>query len=331
MSEWVAAEDPVGPNPHGLPLEPAAQAFVEASEALPYLYRLPVAQARRMMEELQSSSAARPVVQEQTHLLQTGAHGPIAVRVVRPPGAVGALPVLVFVHGMGWVWGNAQTHDRLVRELCIGTGAAVVFPEYDLAPEARYPTALEQCYATARWVAACGGELDLDPTRIAVAGDQMGGTLAAALTLLAAQRREFDFCQQVLLYPATDTDFDTGSYRRFGRGYGMRRIQYQWFWDQYAPDPLDRQLPTVAPLRAGEDQLRALPPALVITAEADCLRDEGEAYARRLREAGVPVLAIRYAGITGGFAMLETLRGTHAARSALLQVTHTLKEAFQTS
>jgi acetyl esterase/lipase len=210
----------------------------------------------------------------------------------------------------------------------VGANAAVVFPNYSLSPEAQYPTAIEESYAVATWVAQHGAEANLDPTRIAIAGDSVGGNMSAALTLLAKQRGDVSFVQQVLFYPVTDASFDTDSYHQFAEGYFLRRDAMQWFWDQYTIDTAQRAEITASPLRASIDELAGLPPALVITGEADVLRDEGEAYANKLRAAGVPVTAVRYQGIIHDFVMLNALRGTHAASAALAQAISTLSAAL---
>jgi acetyl esterase/lipase len=228
------------------------------------------------------------------------------------------------------VFGNAHTHDRLVRELAIGADAAVVFPEYALSPEARYPVAIEQNYAVARWVVTDGAAHRLDPARIAVAGDSVGGNMSAALTLMAKDRGDVPLAAQVLFYPVTDASFDTGSYHQFATGYFLRRDAMQWFWDQYTTDPAQRAEITASPLRASTGQLAGLPPALVITAEADVLRDEGEAYASKLRAADVPVVATRYLGIIHDFVMLNALRGTNAADAAIGQAADYLRHALRT-
>ncbi|KQW12335.1 alpha/beta hydrolase [Streptomyces sp. Root369] len=312
-------------------LEPAAQAFAEATANPPYLFDLGPAEGRKTVDEVQSGEIAKPAVDEEWVTVQGGPTGSVRTRIVKPAGATGTLPVVIYLHGAGWVFGNAHTHDRLVRELAVGTGAAVVFPEYDLSPEARYPVAVEQNYAVARWVVEQGAAKGLDATRIAVAGDSVGGNMTAALTLMAKERGDVPLVQQVLFYPVTDASFDTGSYRQFAEGYFLRRDAMQWFWDQYTTDEKQRAEITASPLRASVDQLRDLPPALVITAEADVLRDEGEAYANRLREAGVPVTAVRYQGIIHDFVMLNALRGTHAAEAAIAQAVSTLRTAFTAS
>ncbi|MFF4752709.1 alpha/beta hydrolase [Streptomyces sp. NPDC002514] len=311
-------------------LEPAAAAFAEATANPPYLFDLGPVEGRKAVDDVQSGAVDKPRVDEEWITVQGGPTGSVKARVVRPAGADGPLPVVLYIHGAGWVFGNAHTHDRLVRELAVGTRAAVVFPEYDLSPEARYPTAVEQNYAVARWIVTDGPAKNLDATRIAVAGDSVGGNMAAALTLMAKDRGDVPLVQQVLFYPVTDAAFDTGSYHQFAEGYFLRRDAMQWFWDQYTTDPEDRARITASPLRATTDQLTGLPPALVITAEADVLRDEGERYAGKLRQAGVPVTAVRYQGVIHDFVMLNALRETNAAEAAITQAVTTLRTALGT-
>ncbi|RSN49451.1 esterase [Amycolatopsis sp. WAC 04197] len=310
-------------NPHNLALEPAAQAFVEATATPPFLFQLPPEEGRKAVDEVQGGDVELPAADVET----THVDG-VEVRIVRPQGVAGPLPVIVYIHGAGWVFGNFHTHERLVRELAVGAGAAVVFPEYDRSPEARYPVAIEQNYAVAKWVAEHGAENGLDGTKIAIAGDSVGGNMTAALTLLAKQRGDVTFRQQVLFYPVTDASFETESYRRFAEGYFLALDGMKWFWDQYTTDPAQRAEITASPLRASLDELAGLPPALVITAEADVLRDEGEAYAAKLRQAGVPVTAVRYQGIVHDFVMLNTLRETHAAEAAIKQAIGVLRTAL---
>ncbi|MER5932384.1 alpha/beta hydrolase [Streptomyces sp. NPDC002054] len=309
-------------------LEPAAAAFAEATATPPFLFQIPPAEGRKAVDEVQSGEIALPEVDVEWVTVPGGPTGEVRARIVRPAGAAGPLPVIVYIHGAGWVFGNAHTHDRLVRELAVGTGAAVVFPEYDRSPEHRYPVAIEQNWTVARWVVTHGATKNLDPARIAVAGDSVGGNMSAALTLMAKERGGLDLLQQVLFYPVTDAAFDTGSYHQFAEGYFLRRDGMQWFWDQYTTDETERAEITASPLRATTEQLTGLPPALVITAEADVLRDEGEAYANKLRTAGVPVTAVRYQGIIHDFVMLNALRETHAADSAINLATTTLRTAL---
>ncbi|MGI5288786.1 alpha/beta hydrolase [Nonomuraea polychroma] len=312
-------------------LEPAAAAFAEATANPPYLFDLGPAEGRKVVDEVQSGDIGEPEVAEEWVTVQGGPTGSVQARIVRPADADGQLPVIVYIHGAGWVFGNAHTHDRLVRELAVGARAAVVFPEYDLSPEARYPIAIEQNYTVARWIVTDGAAHGLDATRIAVAGDSVGGNMSAALTLMAKERGDVPLVQQVLFYPVTDASFDTGSYHQFATGYFLRRDAMQWFWDQYTTDEAQRAEITASPLRASLDELAGLPPALVITAEADVLRDEGEAYANKLRQAGVPVTAVRYQGIIHDFVMLNALRETHAAGAAINQAISTLRTALGTA
>ncbi|MFD0277395.1 alpha/beta hydrolase [Kitasatospora sp. NPDC127111] len=309
-------------------LEPAAAAFAQATAEPPYLFELTPAEGRKAVDEVQSGGTALPAVDEEWITVQGGPTGSVRARIVRPAGAGGTLPVILYIHGAGWVFGNAHTHDRLVRELAVGAGAAVVFPEYDLSPEARYPVAIEQNYAVARWIVEQGGGKGLDGARLAVAGDSVGGNMSAALTLMAKERGDVPLTHQVLFYPVTDANFDTGSYHEFATGYFLRRDGMQWFWDQYTTDPAQRAEITASPLRATTEQLTGLPPALVITGEADVLRDEGEAYADKLRAAGVPVTAVRFQGIIHDFVMLNALRGTHAAEAAIGLAVRTLRDAL---
>ena len=311
-------------------LEQAAAEFAAATANPPYLFDLGPVEGRKAVDEVQSADIPEPAVDEEWITVTGGPTGSVRARIVKPAGTSGTLPVILYIHGAGWVFGNAHTHDRLVRELAVGAGAAVVFPEYDLSPEARYPVAIEQNYAVARWIVTDGAAKGLDSARIAVAGDSVGGNMAAALTLMAKERGDVPLVQQVLFYPVTDASFDTGSYHQFAEGYFLRRDAMQWFWDQYTTDPAQRAEITASPLRATTEQLAGLPAALVVTGEADVLRDEGEAYANKLRQAGVPVTAVRYQGIIHDFVMLNALRGTHAAQAAITEAVTTLRGAFGT-
>ncbi|WP_371575857.1 alpha/beta hydrolase [Streptomyces sp. NBC_01314] len=326
MSDAFKPVQPVQPV-----LEPAAAAFAEATANPPFLFELPPAEGQKAVDEVQSGEISKPEIDEEWVTVSGGPTGSVRARIVRPAGAEGVLPVVLYIHGAGWVFGNAHTHDRLVRELAVGANAALVFPEYDLSPEARYPVAIEQNYAVAKWVVEQGATKDLDGARLAVAGDSVGGNMTAALTLMAKERGDVPLVQQVLFYPVTDAAFDTGSYHQFATGYFLRRDGMQWFWDQYTTDEAERARITASPLRASVEELKDLPPALVITGEADVLRDEGEAYANKLREAGVPVTAVRFQGIIHDFVMLDALRGTHAAEAAITLATGTLRAALHRS
>jgi acetyl esterase len=310
-------------------LEPAAQAFAEATSHRPFLFELPPDEGRKAVDEVQSGPIDALPIDEEWISLPTPA-GDVRVRIVRPSGTTDTLPVVLYIHGAGWVFGDAQTHDRLVRELAIGANAAVVFPDYSRSPEAHYPVAIEQSYATALWIATNGHQKALDSSRLAVVGDSVGGNMTIALTLLAKERGGPRLAAQVLFYPVTDANFETGSYLQFADGYFLQRAGMRWFWDQYTTSEAQRNEITASPLRASLEQLSGLPPALVITGEADVLRDEGEAYANKLRAAGVAVTAVRYQGIIHDFVMLNALRETHAADAAIKQAIAFLREALKT-
>ncbi len=300
-------------------LEPAAREFVEATAQPPFLPDLPVEEGRRTVDSVQDGDVPAPDVDVSDLTITGGPAGEVAIKIYRPAGVSGTLPVIVYTHGAGWVFGDAHTHDRLVRELTVRASAACVFPEYRRAPEAPYPSAIEEVYAALEWVAAKGAEHDLDGTRVALAGDSVGGNMTAAVTLMAKDRGGPSIAAQLLYYPVTDAAFDTDSYHQFAENYWLRRDAMQWFWDQYTTDPAQRAEITASPLRASVEDLAGLPPALVITGEADVLRDEGEAYAAKLRSAGVPVTAVRYQGTIHDFVMVNSLRDTHAAKAATAQ------------
>src|SRR5438128_3474985 len=311
-------------------LEPEAQAFAEAAAKPPLLFTLGPERGRIALDEAQAGLVSTLPVDIEELIIDDGPSEQVALRILRPPHAQAPLPVIVYIHGAGWVFGSMQTHDRLMRELTVGAEAAVVFPEYRLSPEAKYPTALEECYAVAKWVAEHGREHGLDPERLAVAGDSVGGNMAAAVTLLSRERGGPDIRLQLLFYPVTDASFDTASYHEFAEGYHLRRDAMMWYWDQYTRHPTERNEITASPLRASTQQLQGLPPALIITAEADVLRDEGEAYANKLREAGVRVTAVRFQGTIHDFVMLNALAQTAATRGAIALATAWLREGFST-
>jgi acetyl esterase len=309
-------------------LEPAAMRFASQTAEPPFLLDLSVEQARKIVQAVQSGNVPRPAATVEDWAIPGGPSGAVPVRIVRPAGARGVLPVLLYLHGSCWVYGDELTHDRLVRELATRSGAAVVFPCYSRSPEARYPVAIEECYSTLLWVVSRGEEHGLDPRRIAIAGDSVGGNMAAAVTLMTKQRSGPALTAQVLFYPVTDAAFDTESYHRFATGYWLRRDAMQWFWDQYTTDETERAQITASPLRASTGELAGLPPALVIVAEADVLRDEGEAYAAKLRAAGVPVTAVRYRGVVHDFVMVDAMRDTFAAKAATAQAGRFLYQAL---
>jgi acetyl esterase/lipase len=240
------------------------------------------------------------------------------------------MPVILYMHGGGWVLGNARTHDRLVRELAVGARAALAFVEYPNSPEARYPVAVEQGYATAQWITRDGAPKGLDPSRIAVAGESVGGDMTAALCLLAKERGDVHFLHASMYYPVTDAAMNTASYDEFADGPWLTRKAMEWFWDAYIADPAQRSEITASPNRSTIEQLKGLPPTLLIVDEADVLRDQGEAYAAKLRLAGVSVTTVRYDGTCHDFMMLNALSQTRATRAAIAQASAFLRQAFGT-
>ncbi|HEX3795610.1 MAG TPA: alpha/beta hydrolase [Acidimicrobiales bacterium] len=311
-------------------LETQAQEIVDALSNFPPLYEMSPVDARGVIDSVQGAPTERLDVDESwvTVPLEVG---DVRVRIVKPKKATGSLPVILYLHGGGWVLGNAASHDRLVRELAVGVNAAVAFVEYSLAPEAKYPVQNEQAYGAARWITRHGTGEGLDPSRMAVAGDSAGGNMATVLTIMAKQRGDVEFAHQSLFYPATDASMDSESYRVFKDGPYLTANTMAWFWQNYLPDAQLGAEITVSPLRASHDDLQGLPPALVIVDENDVLRDEGEAYASKLREAGVPTTSVRYNGIIHDFMMLNALSGTQSTRAAIAQAVTALRQAFGTA
>jgi acetyl esterase len=308
-------------------LEPAAQEIADATAKPPFLYELGPERARKVLDDIQAAPTSKLDVDEKWVVVPAEV-GEVAVRIVRPLDSTQPLPVILYVHGGGWILGNAGTHDRLVRELAVGVNAAVVFVEYDRSPEARYPVAIEQAYATARWITQHGRSAGLDSSRLAIAGDSVGGNMTAALTILAKQRGDVTFVHQSLYYPVTDAGQDTDSYREFADGPYLTAKAMAWFWDAYLPEKDKRDEITASPLRATVEELAGLPEAFLIVDENDVLRDEGEAYARKLTAAGVRTTSARYSGTLHDFMMLNPVRGTAASTAAVEQAIHVLRKAL---
>ncbi|MFE9627659.1 alpha/beta hydrolase [Streptomyces sp. NPDC006527] len=311
-------------------LEPEAQEIADATANPPFLYELGPEGARKVLDDIQAAPVDKVEVGEDKWITVPAEVGDVRVRLVKPVGAEGPLPVILYIHGGGWILGNSGTHDRLIRELCDGAKAAVAFVEYDRSPEARYPVAIEQAYATAQWVTRNGADEGLDASRMAVAGDSVGGNMTAAVAIMAKQRGDVSFVHQSMYYPVTDAAQDTDSYREFANGPFLTAKAMEWFWDAYIPgNGEQRSEITASPLRATPEELAGLPPALVIVDENDVLRDEGEAYARKLTQAGVPTTSVRYNGIIHDFMMLNPVRPTNATSAAIEQAIRALRKAFK--
>lgn len=253
----------------------------------------------------------------------------VKLHIVKPIGAKENLPVFIYFHGGGWVLGDYPTHRRLVRDLVVESGVAAVFPDYTPSPEAHFPTAIHQAYAATKWVAEHGREIGVNGKKLAVAGNSVGGNMAAVVALMAKDKKGPEIRLQVLLWPVTDANFDNGSYNAFAQDRFLTKNMMVWFWDNYTTKAEDRNSPYASPLRAPIDQLQGLPQTLVQTAGIDVLRDEGEAYARKLDEAGVAVTLTRYEGVIHDWGLLNPLAKLPATRAALLQAGSEIKKALQ--
>lgn len=305
--------------PSPLVLDPLVRRLVEASSAPPFLHELSPVVGRQAVRESQVDRIEDFAVDAVFRVAPVGPSGLVGFWVLRPAGVRGPLPVLFYVHGGAWTLGDAQTHARLVSDLVLGSGVAAVVPEYSRTPEARYPVALEECYALLCWVVGHAAELGLDAGRSAVGGDCAGATLAIALTLLAKSRGGPGIHAQLLYYPLTDARCASPSQRRFAEGYLLTREALRGYWRRYSGDPRQLAEATASPLRASPAELAGLPPALLVTAEADVARDEGEQYAERLRRAGVQVTAARFLGTVHDFVSLTALRDSPPTRAAVRQ------------
>lgn len=298
-----------------------------AAEGASPIYTLTPDEARNTLLRMQSVSVCKPDAQLEDRNIQLGPRT-IHFRIIRPTHSVDRGPVIMYFHGAGWVMGDLATHDRLVRELAVGVDATVVFVDYDRAPQHQYPVAIEEAYAATSYVSEHYAEFGVDSTRLAVAGDSVGGNMATVVSLLAKERSGPPIAGQLLFYPVTNADFETSSYERFADGPWLTRAAMQWFWDQYLPHNNKRSEPTASPLLASLEQLTGLPRALIITAENDVLRDEGEAYGRKLIEAGVEVVTARYNGTIHDFVMLNALSEAAPTRAAVIQAVDFLKRVL---
>ena len=309
--------------------KPAAELAAYLSQG-PALYELPLADVRNAVAGAQAGVPMPDV--DEARVTVPAEVGDVRVLIIKPPGAEAQLPVVLYMHGGGWILGSSGSHSRLAAELAVAAGAAVAFIDYALAPEARYPLQIEQCYAVARWVTEQGESHGLDPSRIAVAGDSAGGNMAAVLCILAKQRGDVNVIQQSMYYAMTDalTNEDSESYRLFKDGPYGTAATMDWFWSSYLPEQDLRVESTVSPLRATLDELKDLPPALVIVDENDILRDQGEAYASKLRDADVPTACVRFNGTMHDFMMLAALRDTETTRAAIDLAASTFRRAFGT-
>lgn len=306
-------------------VEHSTQAFLEAlakGGGQP-LETLAPADARAVLVGAQAGAKLAPAEVSEKTISIDGK--PLKLTIVRPAGAKGVLPAFMFFHGGGWILGDFPTHERFVRDLVADSGAAAVFVNYTPSPESRYPVAINEAYAATRWVADNGAQINVDGKRLAVAGNSVGGNMAAVVALLAKAKGAPALRAQVLFWPVTNASFENASYDEFANDHFLTRNMMKWFWDAYTTDARQRQEIHASPLLATAEQLKGLPPALVQTAEKDVLRDEGEAYARKLDAAGVTVVATRYNGMIHDFGLLNVLSGVPATRAALHQASEELK------
>ncbi len=307
-------------------LEKKTEKFIEGLKGEKPIYKHTPEQARAILEKVQSSPVDKLDVAIEEK--RCPGKGGASFLIIRPRNTAEVLPVILYIHGAGWVMGSAATHDRLVRELAVRAHAAVIFVNYTLAPEAHFPIAIEQVYAVSEYVLEHAKQFHLDAARFVVAGDSVGGNMSIALTMLAKERKGFKIDAQLLLYPVTSAELNTPSYKQFADGPWLTKPAMQWFWNAYEPDATKRKKPLLSPLLATVDALKGLPPALVITAENDVLRDEGEQYASKLMQAGVDVTAMRFLGTIHDFLMLNALAHTPATEAALAFASQFLHTRF---
>lgn len=309
------------------------QSFVdklEESESKP-LYELTPEEARQVLLDVQNMDVEVPDVRKQTTKVKLKDNREMSVVIMKPADIDDDLPVIFYIHGGGWVMGDNVSHDRLIRELADGVPAAVVFPVYQQSPEAQFPQTTDDLFTVLEYMVKNADDYHIDVSKLVVAGDSVGGNMATVMALMAkaqGNNPKIDF--QLLFYPVTDADFETESYREFSEGPWLTKKAMEWFWNQYAPDAEDRKNIYASPLQASVEQLKGLPPALVITDENDVLRDEGEAYARKLNEAGVEVASVRVNGAIHDFVMLNALADSAPTRAAIALAIFKLQEVFFT-
>jgi acetyl esterase len=302
--------------------------FLEALNASggPPLETLSPVEARAVLVNAQASVPLELPPSDLEHKTVTQDGLNVDLTIVRPAGSKGIGPAFMFFHGGGWVLGDFPTHERFVRDLVADSGFTAVFVNYTPSPEAHYPTAINQAYAATRWVAEHGGDIRVDGKRLAVVGNSVGGNMTAVVALMAKDKGGPELKCQVLFWPVTDANFETPSYQEYAEGYFLTKGMMKWFWDAYAPDPAQRREVYASPLQAATEHLAGLPPALIQTAGNDVLRDEGEAYARKLDGAGVDVTAVRYEGLIHDYGLLNAISQVPAVRAALHQAAEELKK-----
>jgi acetyl esterase/lipase len=310
-------------------VEHTTQAFLEAlakGGGQP-METLSPADARQVLVGAQKGAKLPPADVSEKTITVDGKQ--IGLNIVRPVGAKGVLPAFIFVHGGGWILGDFPTHERFVRDLVADSGAVAVFVNYTPSPEARYPVAINEIYAATRWVAENGAQIGVDGKRLAIAGNSVGGNMATVVALMAKAKGTPALRSQVLFWPVTNANFENTSYDEFANDHFLTKGMMKWFWDAYTTDTKQRQEIYASPLLATPEQLKGLPPTLIQTAEKDVLRDEGEAYARKLDAAGVNVVTTRYNGMIHDFGLLNILSDVPATRAALHQASEELRQRLR--
>lgn len=294
----------------------------------PSLEELSPQDARQVLVEVQNSVSYdySDIEEEKRTVIQDGQT--ITIHIVKPKGAKDNLPPFMFFHGGGWVLGDYPTHKRLVRDLVVKSGAAAVFPDYTPTPDAQFPIAINQAYAVTKWVAQNGKTIGLDGSRLAVAGNSVGGNMSTVVALMAKENREFKIAFQLLLWPLVDSNMSRPSYKKFAAGRFLTTPIMKWMWDMYLPNPEERKQKYVSPINASLEELKDLPPTLIQVAENDILFDEGVAYGRKLDEAGVPTTVTVYKGMIHDYGMLNPLSHIPAVQEALTQAAAVLREAL---
>lgn len=309
-------------------LSNGVKAFLKVlnSSGIPPLESLPPLEAR---EVLVNAQASIPVdlsgIEESEKTIRADGYT-IKLNIVRPEGSKGQLPVFIFIHGGGWVLGDYPTHKRMVRDIVVLTGFAGVFINYTRTPDAKYPQAINEIFAATKWVAEHGEEIEVDGKNLAVVGNSVGGNMTAVTVLKAKEAGGPEIKLQIMLWPIVDANFETESYKQFGADRFLTTPLMKWMYDLYTTDPVERKEIYASPLQATVEQLKGLPPALIQVAESDILRDEGEAYGRKLDEAGVKVTTVRYNGMIHDFGLLNGLATEPAVRSLFEHAAAELKK-----
>lgn len=300
-------------------LEKAAEQVCNESAVPPLIFQIPPEQGRKRLDKAQDAPVYKYPASVSSVQVDTGKYGMVTLNCVWPDNVTGTPNAIYYIHGAGWVFGNLHTHDKLVRELAARTNSVVFFPEYSLSPEAKYPTAIEQCYSILQQIPSIvkSKNWKINMETLTVAGDSVGGNMATGMTILSKYRKGLNIHKQLLYYPVTNANFCTCSYQQFACDYYLYRAGMIWFWNQYTTCERQRCQITASPLRATLEQLSGLPDAMILNGEADVLREEGEAYARKLRAAGVDVTALRFQAIIHDFVMLNALDNTKACRAAM--------------